>query len=81
MPLNSILLKSDIKAIFKNAFDSSANTDPDAAIDLVAQQLADRIVEEIQKLTLTIPSGLVIVATGTGPASNPAPIIINNGVA
>lgn len=80
MPLNPILLKQDIKDIFTSAFDDSANSTPEEAMDKVAEALANRITDEIKNLTLTIQPGLVIVATGAGPASNVSPIVVTNGV-
>lgn len=54
--------------------------DIDKAIDAFCKEQEEDVYEAIRSLTITIPPGSIIVATSTGPATNPAPIILNGVV-
>lgn len=72
MPLVQPTLKAQIKQIMT---DAKAKTDnPEAAFDAFADALATQIIDTIKSATITIPSGLVIVAGSAVTQTNPAPI-------
>ena len=55
-------------------------TDPDKSLDELAEQLEKVVYDAIKSVTITIPSGQIIVATSTGPAANVQPIILQKSV-
>ncbi len=77
-----MLVKGEIRKKLKDFFDKQ-NKDPknfETGADELADMLEKIIDERIKKATITIPSGQIIVATASGPASNPAPIILNGTI-
>lgn len=72
MPLVQATLKADIKAIFVAA--KSKTSDPDAALDAIADALATKIIATIKTATITIPIGAVVVTGSAVTQVNPAPI-------
>jgi hypothetical protein len=72
MPLVQATLKADIKAIFVDA--KSRTTNPDAALDAIADALATKIIATIKTATITIPIGAVVVTGSAVTQLNPAPI-------
>ena len=72
MPLVQATLKADIKAIFVAA--KAKTSDPDAALDAIADALATKIIATIKTATITIPIGAVVVTGSAVTQVNPAPI-------
>lgn len=63
---------------FANKIKDIEQTDIDAIIKSEAENEEDAIYEAIRSLTITIPSGSIIVVTPQGSGSNIQPIILNN---
>lgn len=72
MPLVQPTLKAEIKAIFVAAKAKTSN--PDAALDAIADALATKIIDTIKSATITIPTGAVVVNGSAVTQSNLAPI-------
>ncbi len=69
------VLAKEMKAFVTKA-NGMTQEDADKAIEAYCSALEKAVYNAIRNLTLTIPSGMVIVATPTGPAANPAPIVL-----
>ena len=74
MALDQTTFKQDIKDIFLDTFKNGSSGTTEEAIDKIADLLSTRINEEISKITITIPSGLVVVVGTATTQSNVSPI-------
>lgn len=72
MPLIQPTLKAEIKAILIDA--KGKTTNPEAALDAIADALATKIIDTIKSATITIPIGVVVVTGSAVTQVNPAPI-------
>lgn len=72
MPLVQPTLKAEIKAILIEA--KGKTTNPEAALDAIADALATKIIDTIKSATITIPTGVVIVNGSAVTQTNLAPI-------
>lgn len=63
MPLNTPLLKQQIKAAFKAQ--STKTENPDAALDDLAGKIADAVKAYVMAGTVTIPLGVPVATAGT----------------
>lgn len=70
MPLNTPLLKQQIKAAFKAQ--TTKEEDPDAALDDLAGKIADAVKAYVMAATVTVPSGVLVSTTGTAVAQTGA---------
>ncbi len=80
--MNKVALTNAIKAAMDQAMTSSENSgaDSDAIRTQFAQSLSDAMEDFVKTASITINPGLIQV-TGTAAAqSNPAPIVIANGL-
>jgi hypothetical protein len=55
-------------------------SDADAAIQQYAEELESLIYQAIKNADIIIPQGAVVIATSTGPAINPAPIVLKTAI-
>jgi hypothetical protein len=80
MPMNAISLKNDIAAdldAFANAGGDLSSHDQHVRL---ANIIAQRVIAEVKKMRITIPSGSIIIPSPAGPVTNASPIILNNVV-
>lgn len=70
MALNTPLLKQQIKSAFKAQLAKSEN--PDAALDDLAQKLADAVHAYVVGATVTVPPGVPVTTAGTAAAQTGA---------
>ena len=90
MALNLTQFKKDLKSAMKSAAQANALLDPknaehalDKAMENISNAIAEQVDAYIKTLTLTIPTGGVVVTQTTAspsPQSNETPIVIENGV-
>jgi len=59
---------------------SSEVEDPDKAIRDFANALEDIIIDAISQMDVVAQAGTIVVATSTGPALNPTPIILSKAI-
>ena len=70
MALNTPLLKQQIKAAFKAQTTKQDN--PDAALDDLAQKIADAVHAYVVGATVTVPPGVAVATAGSPTAQTGA---------
>ncbi len=79
MPLIPGAISNKLKT-FILELNAEEQKDKNVAIDRFCQEIESDIYKAIRSTTIVFPPGSIIVLTGTGPATNPQPIIIQNAL-
>lgn len=72
-------LAAQMKALLLKS-NSVEQTDMEASIDNFANNYEQQIYDLYSKITITIPSGAIVVQTAQGPGVNGAPIVIEGAL-